>query len=303
MNSQIIKDVAIIIPTKGRQNYLNRIAYYYSSWGLNIYICDAYKTKYDIDKYDNINYSWNPNIGFFEELLDVVKSTNYSYYLLAPDDDFVHYETFMRCYNKLNNNNYLSMGSGGQVFFKEKFDNEFIYHYNMNLINESLVSIVTKNNALFFEKNYQNIHWSLFRRDCLMNALVILDSANFNYACFAEFIFGIEGIRHGGIYFDEGIFNYREDSSKPHWGSIAPSISWSNVIIDKKLRSDIYKLKDIYKDDYPFVKKCLISYMNSSINILNRIRLKISHVRNGYYKIIYDKDMIDRIKCAMSKMN
>lgn len=303
MNKQEYNDIAIIIPTKGRQNYLNRIASYYSYFGLQIYICDAYDTKSDFKEYENIHYLWDPKKGFFEELLDVVEKTNYSYYLLAPDDDFIRYETLINCYNKLCEYPDLAIGTGRQLFFLEQFDHNFIYYDYHNLINDSSVSIVTRKNAQFFEKNYQNIHWSLFRRDCLLDALGILDTAGFNYACFAEFIFGIEGIRHGGIYFDEGYFNYREESNKPHWGSVAPSISWKNVITDKRLRSDIKKLKEFYNDDYIFVKQCLLSYLNAPFDIFKRIMLKISHIRNGYCNIIIDDVMSSRLIRAMSQMN
>lgn len=296
------EDIIIIIPTKGRQKYLNRIASYYSKFDMHTYICDAYQTKGEVDTYDTIHYLWDSSKGFFEELLDVVKCTNASYYLLAPDDDFIKYETLLSCYDRMKSSPDLAMGSGRQLFFIEKFDGLFIYYDYHNKISDYPVTIVKKSNASLFERNYQNIHWSIYKRDCLIDALSILDKSRFKYACFAEFIFAIEGMRHGGIYFDDGFFNYREESSRPHWGSVAPSISWKNVLFSKDLRDDIGKLKKIYGAEYSFVKKCLINYMNAQFDLIKRIKSKIRHAKNGYYQSVKDELMCERINDAMLYM-
>lgn len=296
------EDIVIIIPTKGRQNYLNRIASYYSKFDMHTYICDAYQTMCEVDSYDTIHYLWDSSKGFFEELLDVVKFTNASYYLLAPDDDFIKYETLLSCYDRMKSSPDLAMGSGRQMFFSEKFDGSFIYYDYHNKISESSITIVNKGNASIFERNYQNIHWSIFKRDCLIDALSILDKSRFKYACFAEFIFAIEGIRHGGIYFDNGFFNYREESSMPHWGNVAPSISWKNLLFSKDLREDIKKLRKVYGDEYGFVRKCLISYMNAQFDLVNRLKLKIKHKINGYCQTQKDDIMSKRISDALMHM-
>ena len=296
------EDIIIIIPTKGRQNYLNRIASYYSKFDMHTYICDAYQTMCEVDSYDTIHYQWDSSKGFFEELLDVVCCTNASYYLLAPDDDFIKYETLLCCYDRMKRSPGLAIGSGRQMFFYEKFNGNFIYYDYHNKVSESSVSVVNKNNASFFERNYQNIHWSIFKRDCLIDALSILDKSRFNYACFAEFIFAIEGMRHGGIYFDDGFFNYREESSRPHWGSVAPSISWYNYFISRDLREDIKKLRTIYGEEYGFVRKCLIDYMNAQFDLLKRIKFKMRHVKYGYSQSVKDELMCERINNAMKYM-
>ena len=296
------EDIIIIIPTKGRQNYLNRVASYYSKFDMHTYICDAFYTKCEVDTYDNIHYQWDSSKGFFEELLDVVNYTKASYYLLAPDDDFIKYETLLSCYNRMKGDPDLAMGSGRQMFFYEKFDGSFIYYDYHNKISECPEIIINKSNASLFVRNYQNIHWSLFKRDCLIDALSILDKSRFKYACFAEFIFAIEGMRHGGIYFDEGFFNYREESSRPHWGSVAPRISWINFLFSKDLRSDIKKLRRIYGHEFRFVRKCLIIYMNSEYDLIKRIRFKIRHIKSGYCQSVKDEVMCERINNAIKYM-
>lgn len=297
------EDIIIIIPTKGRQNYLNRVASYYSKFDMCTFICDAYQTKCNMDTYTNVHYLWDPSKGFFEELLDVVNMTNAAFYLLSPDDDFIKYETLASCYEKMQQNPQISMGSGRQMFFDEAFNGRFIYYDYHNKISESKFSFINRNNYCFFQSNYQNIHWSLFRRDCLIDALNILDKSRFNYACFAEFIFGVEGIRHGGIYFDEGVFNFREESIAPHWGSVAPSISLKNYLFDPALRSDINKLKSFYnKKDWLFVRNNLIMYCFAPYFILKRIKAKIKHMRFGYYKLQQDVVMERRISDAYGKM-
>lgn len=300
------KDIIILIPTKGRQNYLNRVASYYSKFDMHTYICDAYQTRCEVDTYDTIHYQWNPNLGFFEELLDVINKTNAGFYLLAPDDDFVKYESLLGCYNRMINDRHIALSTGKQAFFSENFDGTFLHHKFHNRICDQHISFLNALSTKLFWNNYQNIHWSLFSRECIIDALTKLDYARFNYACFAEFIFGVEALRHGGIFFYDDYFNFREDSSKPHWGTVAPSISWKNIILSSDLRSDISKLKFLYCKDALFVYKCLYSYLGNPFVLLfgkfyNKLKCNKKN-RKVTKTVFYDEIMCKRIEEAFSKM-
>lgn len=300
MNQNLI----IIIPTNGRQNYLNRVAWYYSSFGCMVYICDAYKTSIQINQYDNVKYQWNPNLGFFEEMLDVINHTSADYYLLAPDDDFVKYESLMACYDKMVNDKGIAMSTGKQAFFSETFDGTFKHFSAHNRISDSdgKVKVINTKEAKVFWENYQNIHWSLFSRQCIIDALSKLDNAHFHYACFAEFIMGVESLRHGGIFFHDDYFNYREDSSRPHWGTLAPSICWKNILMSSDLRSDIKKLHSLYGSETFFVYKCLYEYLgNPIVHIGKKIFYKLRR-NKPMQREISDSLMSTKIADAFRKM-
>ena len=194
------KDLIIIIPTKGRQHYLNRVAYYYSKFDMHTYICDAYQTRCDIDSYDNVHYLWDSSKGFFEEMLDVINNTDSKYCILSPDDDFIKYETCMECYGEMENDKNILIGSGKQLFFNEDYNGNFIYYSSLNRLAGLKKQKFGRDDNKLFWRGYQNIHWSIFRRDFILNVLERLMKVGYKNANFTELTMGLEALLNGYIY-------------------------------------------------------------------------------------------------------
>lgn len=264
------KDIVIIIPTNGRQNYLNRVAYYYSQFSMDTYICDAYQTRYKIDYYDKIHYLWDPNKGFFEEIIDVIEKTDAKYYVLSPDDDFIKYETCIECHDEMEKDETILLSTGRQLFFHEEYDGQFIYYNAHNRLASSKKQLFDKADYKSFWRGYQNIHWSLFRRDFLLNTLKKLEYAKYNNANFTELTMGFEALLNGKILMSPNFFNYREESTKPHWGTIATVTNWRNFVFTSELHSDVKKLKKIYNSDFLFVLRSLYYFLGEPSIVLKR---------------------------------
>lgn len=259
----MLEDLIIIIPTHNRQHYLGRVVKYYSSFPCKVYICDSSKQKTNVETTENISYRWVPQSNFYGKVLDVINDTSADYYALSPDDDFLKEETLMECYEKLNSNRSYSVGVGKQVFFDEPFDGVFYSKQSANRL-ESFKSIEGENKVEYinrFWKHYQNILWSLFRREVVLNAFKALSSCNFKNGNFVEVILGIESLRAGTIYVSNQGLNYREVSKAEHWGSTTVPITKDSVEKDFDLKNSIKKFYNYYSWDNGFAINCFDGYL------------------------------------------
>ena len=282
----MIDNLIIIIPTHNRQHYLRRVVKYYSSFPCKVYICDSSKEKAEIEYSDNITYRWVPQSNFYGKVLDVLNETSADFYALSPDDDFLKQETLLECYEALIKNNNFSAGTGRQVLFNEDFDGFFWspdYLNQLSTIGE--MKFHSKEEyAHYFESHYQNILWSLFRRDVVISAFKCLNECNFSNGNFVELILGIEAVRNGDIYMSKNGLNFREIISSDHWGSTSLSISRENINKNKQMSEDVKKLLK-YNDDCGFTEYCLNSYLSSDENTSQK-KYIVTMIGTFLFKII-----------------
>ena len=262
----MIEDLIIIIPTHNRQHYLGRVIKYYSEFPCKVYICDSSKEKADIDSCGSIIYRWVPQSNFYGKVLDVLNDTSADFYALSPDDDFLKQETLMECYEVMKKNEEYSMGAGMIVAFNQPFDNSFFYF----TVSNKLQGINEKSfdnkmaYAQYFEENYQNILWSLFRKKVIFNAFQCLSTCNFSNGNFIELLLGIESLRAGKVYISCNALNYTEYILGEHWGNTTPSINKYNIKTIPSLKQDVESFKIYFNEDNGFSEKCLNYYLDSS---------------------------------------
>lgn len=319
----MIDNLIIIIPTHNRQHYLRRVIKYYSSFPCKVFICDSSKEKAEIECCDIISYRWVPKSNFYGKVLDVLNETNVDFYALSPDDDFIKQETLVECYEKLSNNTDFSIGCGRQILFKEQFDGVFINPSSLNLLQGILKQNPTDRNeyAKFFMEHYQNILWSLFRRDVIVSAFKCLQKCNFSNGNFVEIVLSIESLKRGKVYLSHNGMNYREIVIADHWGSTTPSITRNNLLNDKNLHDDILRFKQ-YSEDNEFEQFCFEVYLDAqskpscvSFFDYTKRRLKILFIRllswEWHAKIdmwrvgpaFQDTKMVERINASISHKN
>ena len=321
----MIEDLIIIIPTHNRQHYLGRVVKYYSSFPCRVFICDSSKSKADIECGDNITYRWVPQSNFYGKVLDVLKETSADYYALSPDDDFLKQETLIECYDYLNEHNNFSMGAGKIVAFNQPFDNKLFYMPEGNRlygINDRVYKDKLEY-AKFFEYNYQNILWSLFRRKVIISAFECLAACSFENGNFIELLLGIESLRYGKIYISSNALNYTEYIVGEHWGNSIPSINKYNISTISSLRSDV-KLFMQYNDGGDgFAKHCFQYYLDAPFHssdsfikvfikrilptkictVLSRIMNKSNKTKPNIEMVLYsDSVMVERIKTALKSI-
>ena len=260
-----MEDLVIIVPTYNRQNYLKRVIRYYSLFPCKVFICDSSKEKADVETSDNIIYRWVPQSTFYQKILDIINETSVDFYALSPDDDFLKEETLLECYKMLKGDQRYSIGTGGQVFFNEGFSDGLFTKNSANRMRgindisfDSHMSYVK-----YFEAHYQNIHWSVFRKNVIETAFQILSQCNYNNARLVELTLSIEGLREGRVYVSSNGLNYREIMTGEHWGTVAPPITKYNIKYNDELKSDIKKFQQYYKNDGGLAQLCLVSYLDA----------------------------------------
>lgn len=261
----MIDNLIIIIPTHNRQHYLRRVVKYYSLFPCKVYICDSSKERAEIECSDNISYRWVPQSNFYGKVLDVLNETSADFYALSPDDDFLKEETLMECYEVMNKDNGYSLGVGKIVAFNKPFDKKFFYIPEANKmqgINEGAYQDKL-DYAKAFENNYQNILWTLFRKEAILNAFNCLSTCNFGNGNFIELLLGIESLRLGKVYVSRNALNYTEYILGEHWGNSIPSINRNNILTISSLKSDVIKFKNYFNNDGGFAMKCFEYYLDA----------------------------------------
>lgn len=296
-------NIIIIIPTHKRQHYLNRVASYYSHFDMKVYICDSTPGEaFNIDQYNNINYIWCPEKTFCTKILHVLNTTDARFYATSPDDDFLVYETLMECYNRLQNDKMYSMAIGRQCYFYEKFKNDAIFtNIYSNRLYRKKIDGNKFNNSIKFWSNYQNILWTLFTKDTLLDAFETLERLNYDSQNFIELTIGMKAISHGKIYVSKKYLNCREESTAIHWGNLEKVVSISNFFKYKSMRKDMAKF---WNSENTFSSRIgFLCYLFVSSNrIIEKVRaLSLKWLNRGKVTFsIDDTKLSSRISNALS---
>lgn len=274
----MMDDLIIIIPTHNRQHYLNRVIKYYSTFPCKVYICDSSKAKGDAKSNGNIIYRWVPQSNFYGKVLDVLNETSADFYALSPDDDFLKQETLMECYGEIKKNPNLSMGTGKQIFFDEPFNGSLYLRPGANNLSgyRRMDGETDEDYMKRFWGHYQNILWSLFKKEVIKNAFTTLSLCNFKNGNFVEIILGIESLREGDVYVSANGLNYREVSKNEHWGSSIPSVTRENITKYSSIQNDIELFQKYYESDGEFATRSLEFYLDGDFR----------YRRNSYVSII-----------------
>lgn len=300
----MIDNLIVIIPTHNRQHYLNRVAWYYSQFNMQVYICDSTPAKAcDVDYYDNIHYIWCPDKTFNNKILYVLNCTEADFYAMSPDDDFLRYETLIECYNAMQYNNTYSLGVGRQVYFRENSKlTEFKSNIFMNRLMGRTLSGSKITNTMKFWVNYQNILWSIFRKDVLVYAFSTLIKQEYKSQNFIEVTLGMAALNHGNIYITGNALNYREVTDSSHWGREESVISIENYFKFSSMKYDIYKFWAL-KEGRIVNRIGLCSYLLSTTRLICFLRYFIDSkiCRKSMDDIPYiDKLMIKKITLAQT---
>ena len=237
------EDLIIIIPTHKRQYKLSKCAWYYSQFNYPVYICDSTpgESKSIVDN-ENIHYLHVPELGFYEKILRVLEITDAKFYALSPDDDYLKQETLEECVVKMKSNVDYSLAVGKQVFWNEGFVNrKFFYLKSANGFSENPLGDKRKVKFKRFWANYQNILWSLYRKDVLKEAFQMMYEKKYSNQNFIELTLGATALLKGDIYVSNNALNYRELSTSEHWGGKEPEINPLGYIKNKSIRSDCKK--------------------------------------------------------------
>lgn len=121
----MLSNLTIVIPTKNRHHYLERIIDYYENSGLQIVIADATLTPYVKRIPGNIQYCHYPNIPYCTKLKQIFEKIETPFSLLCADDDFIIPQGMHSCVEFLEANPTYNSSQGHYTFFYHSKDKLF----------------------------------------------------------------------------------------------------------------------------------------------------------------------------------
>lgn len=298
-----MENLIIIIPTHNRQCNIEKLYWYYLRFDVSVYICDSSPVEYvGLPLSIRIKYYWLPNYGFYDKILYIINKHDALFYALTPDDDFLKKETLLECVSKMQQDVSYSLGIGKQISWEENFCNEqFRFTYSTNRMNGKKIRSNIVFNVINFWSHYQNILWSVYRKDVILSAFTILKKNMFWDQNFIEFTLGMESLIHGNIFVSDNALNFRELTDKAHWGTSEIIISFKNYKRYPLLRNDFKKCYSIH----PLYKLGLFTYCVTSSSLLHFPQRCINFILSrifGYHKAMFKCFIDEDMKYFISKV-
>jgi len=114
----MLNNLTLIIATKNRHAYLERILNYYAGKGINLWVADATVKRYPKKLPDgNFSYFHYPDVHYTTKLNDLSKKITTRYSLLCADDDFIIPESIEKIIDFLDNNPDYNSAQGHYISF------------------------------------------------------------------------------------------------------------------------------------------------------------------------------------------
>ena len=297
----IMEDYIIIIPTHKRHDYLLGKIRYYSDTPYQVFICDSTPEEYrDVSVFpSNIHYYWCPDKSFLQKVIHVLNYTEARFYNLTPDDDFLDLDTVKECCERMNTDESISLSVGKQVYFNKPYNKVFFSTESANRLKGANLFGDKVKNASYFGSHYQNLLWSVFRKDTLLSSFNKLESVKPENANYIELIMATEACVRGNIYVSCNPLNYRELSKDDHWGKQVEDITIEAMESNPRMKSDMEMFLNTYQDDD---KAVAVAFMNNYLKIEKRwalqhiykaIKRRLTNKKDYQLEKVYDR--VDRI--------
>lgn len=122
----MLNNLTLIIATKNRHAYLERLLNYYAGKGINIWVADATVKRYPKKlPDDNFSYFHYPDVHYTTKLNDLSKKITTRYSLLCADDDFIIPVSIQKAIDFLDTNPDYNSAQGQYISFYNSFGNLF----------------------------------------------------------------------------------------------------------------------------------------------------------------------------------
>lgn len=188
--------ITLVIATKNRHSYLERILDYYTDSGIHIIVADATKEIYKKKLPENISYYHYPEIPYCEKLDSVFKRVNTTYTMLCADDDFIIPQAIATCINFLDTNLDYNSAQGHYVFFNHSKNKLFYLPAYLSTIG----CHINDEKATDRIKQYNNIwiqfYYSVHRTETLKDVFSFANNKFFNLNL-VELMMGIHTLIKG----------------------------------------------------------------------------------------------------------
>jgi len=151
LNSHVLKEVTLVIPTHYRHRFLQRNLDYHQNAGLPILVVDSTDIVFFGHKqYPNVRYFHYPNSPFHLKMADVFQHVETPYVAVCADDDFMIPSSIKCCIEFLENNSEYASVQGHYVSFRldEKLEmgamytSTIGYHINADTIADRIKQVI-----------------------------------------------------------------------------------------------------------------------------------------------------------------
>jgi glycosyltransferase domain-containing protein len=176
----MLDKVTIVIPTKNRHTYLERIIDYYSNSGINIFVADATKKKYEKELPGNVTYYHYPEVHYCTKLNDVLKKVNTPYSLLCADDDFIIPNAINACVDFLNENPDYNSAQGHYVLFYQSKNKLFYSPGYLSTVGYDFNEAKASDRIKKFDNVSIQFYYSVHKTNSLKEVFSFADSKLYN---------------------------------------------------------------------------------------------------------------------------
>lgn len=216
----------LIIPSHNRHNYLKRSIEYYSLYKVDIVIVDSSEISLGFIDTKNIRYIHLPGCAFAEKILYAAGAINKKFIALCADDDFLFVPSLQFAVEKAVNDSQISLSFGRYLGANKDCSTGFKVISPIKPWPSGKGS--KKKLAGKFMSNYQQLLWSLYRKDVFYTAFEAVKKANYSNDNFIELTVAAVSLSLGKISFQKGYWGCREIEQKEHWGGRHKPISELN---------------------------------------------------------------------------
>lgn len=193
---------------------------YYRTFDVNVIIIDSSEIPYREELPENFSYYHRPELTFADKVLFGLTKVNTDLLCMSADDDFLIESSLVNAEHAMCNDRNISLSFGSFISFDELTHKKLHYLPMLN-IDKKFFSITSNNKRQKirrFMKNYDQVLWSMYRKDTLKLAFDLIKSCKFKNDNFIEICVATTAIYIGDLNIVSDKWGFREQSIGEHWG-------------------------------------------------------------------------------------
>lgn len=182
--------VTIIILTKNRHLFLQRIIDYYSNYDLQVLIADESKDAYNKKLPANTSYFNYSRLSYLSRADDILKKVKTPYSVLCADDDFIVPEGISKCVDFLDENPDYVSAQGNYIFFYHSKNKIFYSPGYLSTVGIDFNENNPKERIEKFNRTFIQFYYSVHRTENLKEIFSLLKN-KIDTIDFAELALGM----------------------------------------------------------------------------------------------------------------
>jgi glycosyltransferase domain-containing protein len=242
-----------------------------------VVVVDSSKIPYPKELPLNFSYYHKPDLTFADKVLFGLTMIKSDVVAMSADDDFLINSSLMKAAEMMFNDNSISLSFGSYIAFDESTNNNFSYLPMLNFQKKYFLSNKSKQKKIrHFMKNYDQVLWSMYRKDVIETAFNLIKKSKFKNDNFIEVCIASIAINNGKLNILKDIWGFREQSIDEHWGLRHDAISIADSGDIKKF---IEYVSELSSKEY--AKDAISTYIKYSF--FRRIKVKVIKIIENFF--------------------